>query len=262
MKHFLKIAAFLLILSLGIQSASSQSSLNLSQIGEREELMYDIYYNWGMIWKKAGEGRFILESSKFEGNPVKKVSLYGRTLSIVESLFPVRDTLISYIDSKNSVPKYYTKIINEGGYEATDIIRYSYPADSVVTKVREIRSKGEIRDTLLSSKDPIYDMLTVFYYLRSIELQKARINETFPAVVVTGRHLYKLKFKFLGMYELKVHKKENKRICYKVQLLFENSFGQIDDDTMIVFIGDDEARTPIQLEAKLRIGYLRAILRE
>lgn len=252
----------LLLIAFSTVTTGAQQKLDLSHIPPQESLSYDIFYHWGALWKRAGEGTFILKPDTFDNKPSYKIALYGRTLSFVETLFPVRDTLLAYASKDGFVPMYYTKRINEGGYKATDIIKYSYDKGTTTARVREIGNRGGIEDTTLHRETPLYDMLTVFYYLRSLELHKAKPNQLFVVEVVTGRHIYKLRFKFMGITEVDGRKKSTKYTCYKVQLLFENSYGKIDDDTMVAYVSCDPAQTPIQLEAKLRIGSMRAIIRE
>lgn len=261
MRKAIKRAVLVLACLICVLTVSAQRKLSVAHIPPTEMLSYDIYYHWGMIWKRAGEGTFILKPTTYKGEDVMQISLYGRTLSFVEKIFPVRDTLSAFASRDGFIPRFYTKIIHEGGYNATDIIRYSYGRGVTTTSIREIGNRGGIEDTTIHRTSPVYDMLTVFYYLRTLDLHKARPNQVFPVEVVTGRHIYKLKFKFLGMEEVDMRNGAKRMVCYKVQMVFENTYGKVDDDTMIAYIGDDDARTPVQLEAKLRIGSMRAILR-
>ena len=147
------------------ESLSAQKPLPFSA---GESLNYDVYYHWGIIWKRAGEGLLTVCNAEYDGAKAYKMSLAGRTLSFVDKIMRVRDTLVSYTD-RNARPLYYAKITNEGSYWGNDIIRYEYDGGIVKGKSTRLRRNKPQKDTTIISLDQSYDMLSVFYYMRMID---------------------------------------------------------------------------------------------
>ena len=113
-----------------------------------EKINYDIYYHWGIIWKKAGTGSLSVVDAEYDGKPAYKMNLYGRTLAIADKLMRVRDTLEAYTDT-DIRPLYYAKIANEGSYWAKDEVFYSYENNKNKAYVNLKRRKREDRDSTI-----------------------------------------------------------------------------------------------------------------
>ncbi|HBJ77333.1 MAG TPA: hypothetical protein DDY68_06155, partial [Porphyromonadaceae bacterium] len=188
---------FSLFFALNVYS-QVQPKLNLSHLPKEEKLSYTIFYNWGVIWKKAGRGDFILHHANYKGNKCYEIDLYGRTLSWAESFFKVRDTLRAYCLEDGFIPQYYTKRVHEGKFDAVNEAFYSYSKNEIIIDLKNTRKdtlhhKGTLKSTLAT-----YDMLSVFYFLRSIDLRKASKGDEFPVEVIGEKSIFHLKFRFLG----------------------------------------------------------------
>ena len=69
-----------------------------------EELIYKVYYNWGMIWLSAGEVVFKVEDLGSD----YKISARGYTYKSYEWFFKVQDYYETIIDKQTLLPKRFT----------------------------------------------------------------------------------------------------------------------------------------------------------
>ncbi len=255
--------AFLIILSLiffcNINAEKKIPTIDNLPFSDGEEIQYEIYYHWGLIWKKAAKGTLNIKSSTYQGKSVYQSSLACQTLAFADKILRVRDTLNSYT-TKDIKPLYYDKIANEGKYTATDILRYIYPAnsDSVGGEITLIRKNRDPWTGIIWTTGHPYDMLSVFYYLRTIKYRSLDLNETFDIPIFTGRKIITMKVKFIGRTIVELKNKKTYE-AFRLNLNFINDSHLKDDDPPIdVWLSTDENRIPLKVEGKLPLGSLQA----
>ncbi|MGL4993906.1 MAG: DUF3108 domain-containing protein [Bacteroidales bacterium] len=229
----------------------------------KESLEFDVFFQWGFIWKKAGRATLSLEPDYYNGDKALLMKLIGRTTPAFDKVTRVRDTLIAYTTPELK-PLYYSKIVHEGNYRATDKLRYNYPkggdSNKVNAHVQLYRKSGLKHDTIVTTKTPAFDMLSIFYHLRSLDMAKVVLDEPFPATIISGRHAVKISI---------TYKKEERYKspsgkfydCYYFRIQFYDEKGKLDKSDLIEFwMSRDSQRIPVQMAGKLKIGYLRAII--
>ena len=255
-------ASFILLFSLFAFCIIAQDNIpkiDYSPFSSGEKIKYDVYYHWGIIWKKAAQGILNIEKDYEGDNEVFKSSLACKTLSFADKILKVRDTLIS-ITTPDIKPLYYEKIANEGNYKATDILKYIYPenSDSVGGDIILIRRKREpSRDTVWTIGKP-YDMLSVFYMLRTVEYKALDLNTCFDVPIFTGRKVITMKVTYIGRTNVELKNKKTYD-SYLLNLNFLNDSNLKDEDPPInVWLSTDKRRIPLKVEGKLPVGSLQA----
>lgn len=151
-----------------------------------ESLQYDVYYHWGFIWKKAGAGVLNLFDEKIDDtNHRMHGQLCGRTLSIAESLMKVRDTLDCWYNA-DILPIEYSKKTNEGSYQAIERNYYHIKGDSTKVDIYRWRNKKGNDRKSVSTAGEAYDMLTIFYKIRSLDFDKMLPGKKMKFYIVAG----------------------------------------------------------------------------
>lgn len=227
-----------------------------------EKIHYDIYYHWGLIWKKAGEGSLGVNHTTYKGQQALKMYLHGQTLNFADKMLKVRDTL-NLITTHEMVPLYYSKVANEGSHWGKDILHYSYDKKDLTTgKVRILRNSREPYDTIVHANGQGYDMLSVFYYLRMLDYSGLNLYEVTTVPIFTGRKQVKMKVKYMGRTVVKLRSKKEFS-SYRLNLSFVNDDNlKESDDPIEVWLSDDARRIPLKVEGKLPIGSLQAEYRD
>ena len=102
-------------------------------------------------------------------------------------------------------------------------------------------------------------MLSVFYYLRTIDFSTKNIGDRINVDIFTGNHIEHLSAEYLGRTVLNLRKIPFG--AYKIKLHFFDDKEEKVSDNITAWISDDQRRIPLQVEVKLAIGSLKAIYR-
>ena len=214
-----------------------------------EKIQYDVYYHWGIIWKKAARGILDIKYSEYDGKVGFKSTLACQTLTFADKILRVRDTLNSYT-TLNITPLYYDKIANEGNYQAKDILKYIYPesGDSVGGDITLIRKKRAPWNGVVWSEGKPYDMLSVFYYLRTLEYRSLDLDQVIDIPIFTGRKVIIMKVKYIGRTIVELKNKKSYE-AFRLNLNFVNDVNLKDEDPPIdVWLSTDKKRVPLKVE--------------
>ncbi|MEG1585357.1 MAG: DUF3108 domain-containing protein [Bacteroidales bacterium] len=222
-----------------------------------ETLCYDIYYHWGIIWKKAAQGTLHVKEANYKGEAAYKMKLSCKTLSFADKIMPVRDTLNSYTTRK-LVPLYYDKIANEGNHKSKDCLEYHRKGEKTGGKVTLYRRNRPPHDTTLWVNGPAFDMLSVFYYLRMVDLHQFKMYQNINLPIFTGRKVITMNVKYMGRTLITLRNKKQYP-AIRLNLSFLNDNNLKDEDPPIeVWLSDDSRKIPLKVEGKLPLGSLQA----
>ena len=222
---------------------------------QNETLHYVITYKWGLIQKDAGEATLRLR----ERGSNYDVSLYARTKPWADGIFQVRDTLLSSISKTGFRPGRYTKIAHEGGKYAKDVIDYTYSGNVIGgscarTRVKDGKTKHSSNS--LTATGPTYDMLSVFYYLRTLDFSRLLSGKQVKATVFSGSRAETITIRSTGVETLTLRNK-TKRKAYHLKFRFTTHGGKKSSDDMDAWISVDAPHIPLQLEGSLPIGKVK-----
>lgn len=222
-----------------------------------ETLKYDIYYHWGIIWKKAASGVLNVKQTQYKGQDAFNMKLACQTLSFADKIMRVRDTLHSYT-SLDVQPFHYEKIANEGSHSSRDVLQYQYKDAKTGGKTTLYRRNRAPRDTLIWTDGPAFDMLSVFYHLRNCDLQNFKMHQSISIPIFTGRKLITMNVKYMGRTRVTLHSKKEYS-AFRLNLSFENDNNLKEEDPPIeVWLSDDVRKIPLKVEGKLPLGSLQA----
>lgn len=223
-----------------------------------ETLKYVITYKWGLITKDSGDATLSLKNQ----GPNYYIKLTGKTKPWADGLFHVRDTLISVMDKAKFRPISYTKVAHEGGKYAKDVIEYSYSGSKVggkATKYREKKGTTKTEQIELSATGDTFDMLSVFYWLRSIDPATLPIGQKVTATLFSGSHEETVKIWKVGQESIKM-RDGSKRDAWHIRFTFTSKGGKKTSDNIDAWISKDDRRIPLEIKGKLPLGHVNAYL--
>lgn len=246
----MRIYLFLLIMAF-----SSAFSLKAESFAD-ESLNYVISYKWGLIHKDAGEATLKLKNS---GNDYL-ITLTGKTKPWADKFYQVRDTLIGKVGKNGFQPKSYAKIAHEDGKFSRDDITYSYSGNNVTGHSRRLRvnKKGERSesDKTLSAVGPTFDMLSVFYFLRTINYETLTAGKPLTATIFSGSKVETLTIRYLGKEKLKLRNK-SEREAYHIKFRFTQEGKKKSSDDLDAWISADARHIPLQIVGSLPVGQVK-----
>ena len=243
---------------------------------QTESLKYNAYWHWGFIWKLAGSGVLNLwEETLADGSQRWHGQLCGRSLSIVETIMKVRDTLDCYY-TPQLVPLEYCKKTNEGSYRAIERNYYhSYvdgkicksvseadrtDIDSTVVDVYRWRSKKGNDRRRLSNEGVGFDMLSIFYELRNIDFDSMKKGERRQYYITAGVKNQRMNITYKGRQTCTM-KSGKKYPAYAVELTFASK--DSDSTPVQAWLSTDPDHRPLSVVITLkRIGAVQGELVE
>lgn len=221
-----------------------------------ENLKYVISYKWGLIHKDAGEATLSLKNS----GDKYMITLAGKTKPWADKIYQVRDTLKGTILKKGLLPLSYTKISHEDGTYGHDEIKYTYSGEEVKGSATStwINKKGKRKDKekTFTSVGPTYDMLSVFYFLRTINYSELTSGKTITATVFSGSKAETLTIRCVGTEMLKLRNK-SEREAYHIKFKFTTEGKKKSSDDLDAWISTAEPHIPLQIIGSLPIGQVR-----
>ncbi len=223
-----------------------------------EVLNYVITYKWGIIQKESGDATLSLKN---KGSNYKIV-LTGKTRPWADRFYVVRDTLLATVSKTGFRPLVYKKMAHEGKNYSKDILKYSYSGREVTaTCDKHKRNKhGEISDSRkeMRASGAAYDMLTIFYYLRTIDYSAFKSNMRIKTTMFSGSAAETLTLQCIGKTNVKLRNGKTKE-AYHIKFTFTTGGGKKSSSDIEAWISADEQRIPLIVVGSLAIGKIKAI---
>ncbi len=208
-----------------------------------EKLTYRLSY--GIL--DAGEAVLSVEESNksIQGRKVWRVRGVGRTISAFEWFYKVNDVYESHMDAEGMFPWLFIRRVNEGGYKINQ--------DYTFYQHKKVVDNGEGKKFKVPAM--VQDMLSSFYYARTIDYSNAKIGDVFTVNIFLDNELYPTKIKFKGKETVKI--KEGKFRCLKFVPVVQEGRVFNSEEDLTVWITDDANRIPILAKAKIKVGSLK-----
>jgi hypothetical protein len=223
-----------------------------------ESIIYDAYYNWGLIWVQAGEINFKVSETKANNQELFEFSTSGNTLSSYEWLYKVHDKYTSTVNKENFRPLKADRNTYEGGYFAYEKYNFNYKKGHLYSQV--VNSKKAITTDTLTLKSCMFDVLSAVYYVRCTNFSNMKKNETLPFAMVIDGQIFNTHLRFLGRETITDKQKRTYKAIKFSALLMEGTIFKGGED-LFVWVTDDENHLPILIEAKILIGAVKGYLR-
>lgn len=183
--------------------------------------------------------------------------LAARTISWADRIFKVRDTLSCSIRKNGLLPLRYVKAAHEGKGIVHDTVKYVYDnGGNVTAQCIHHRTGRDPQHITLHSQGRSLDMLSVFYYIRTIDFSKMKENSTSEITVFSGRRKETLRIKYAGIEEIELRDKSRHK-AFHVKFAFTQDGQTKSSDDLDTWISTDSSRIPLMLCGKLPIGEIR-----
>lgn len=177
-----KLIPIILTVIFGVTSALN---VNAAALFKNETLKYVVTYKWGLIHKDAGDATVTLRRN---GDQYRMV-LTAKSKPWADKIYRVRDTLESVMRVADLKPISYVKRMHEKDKNDIDRIKFTHSGNTTkgaVTRHRVRKGKASTTETTLTGTGPVYDFLSIFYYLRKLDYSKLNQNKVYAATVFSG----------------------------------------------------------------------------
>ena len=221
-----------------------------------ETLNYKVSYKWGLVHKNAGTATLNL---RVNGGTCH-ASVYGRTDSWADKFYKLRDTLTSTFSLATMMPTEYQRIAHEGGRYAHDIVKFTRQGDNVTgncTRFRRGKGETEVKKsaTVLNARGMTVDMLSAFYYLRTLDFASMAKGHATTVNIFSGKKKELLNITYVGPETIKYDGKSH--ATYHVRFTFTSDGRKKSSDPIDAWISTDSRHIPLKLEGSLKVGKIR-----
>ncbi len=236
----------------------SQCSPSSYAFGDGEYITYEINYNWGPFWVKAGKVDFKTQLVDFKGSPCWHITSTGRTVSSIEFLFKVRDTYKTWVDTATYQTVEFQRYIFENGYRLQNTSWFDYRNRIVISNTK--RNDDPLVTDTLRMKPCTFDMLSSCFFIRSINLDTIRPGQPVPVNLAIDDSVYTIMVKLAGK-EIIENIDGIQYHCLKfIATMVEGTVFENEQEAAI-WVTDDKNRIPVYIEAKIIVGYVKTYLK-
>ncbi len=229
-------------------------STNAQEIayGAGEFLKFRVHY--GLI--TAGYATLSVKDANLNGKNVFHVKGYGETSGVTSWVFPVEDDYQSYIDKETNQPQRFIRKINEGGHTKDIQIDFNHSTNKAT-----INNKKHGTKETLSFPDDAQDMVSAFYYLRNkLDTKSLKVGQTLDMNMFYDKENYKFRIKFLGRETLKTTFGKVSCLIFRPYVEAGRVFKE--QESLTLWVSDDDNKIPMLIKADLAVGSLKATLTE
>ena len=215
-----------------------------------EKLSYVAHYKWGLVNTDVGELALTLAHKDDGDEPCFSVQGSIRSYSFFDMFFKVRDTYEGHFRARNISPLYFYRDIHEGKYTIQNIFHFQ---EDKSVKMRTIRRDNNVKDTVIQGNDHTFDLLTLLYFARNINMSIMQKGDVHPLSFVIDSEMYNLQFRYEGLEQKKIQGVGTFR-CHKFAASLVAGVVFSGKEEMYVWISADENRVPLYMESPIILG--------
>lgn len=178
----------------------------------------------------------------------------GYTVGMSRFFFKVDDNYESYFDKVTNKPFQYVRKIDEGGYTKNQEGFFNQEKNKVL--VKDYKNKTE---KTFSVTENVQDIVSTFYFLRNHpNIDKLKVGESIVVDMFFDDEVYKFKLKFIGKEVLKTKFGTAPTMIFRPIVQSGRVFKE--EESLTVWISDDENKIPLRIKASLAVGSIKADL--
>ncbi len=177
----------------------------------------------------------------------------GKSTGIVSLFFNVKDDYQTYMYKESLLPYRFIRKIDEGGYTKDEEILFNHDKNEAIVK----NYKHNTVDKHPIGED-IQDLLSSLYYLRNQNLSNLEAGDKIELKMFIDKEITSFKLHFLGKEVVKT--KFGKVNALKFRPMVQAGRVFKEQESLTIWISDDENKIPLLIKASLAVGSLRADL--
>jgi hypothetical protein len=217
-----------------------------------ETLKFRIHY--GVV--NAGNATLEVKEAVRDNKKVHHVVGSGVTTGMTKFFFKVSDLYETYFDKVTGKPYQYVRKIDEGGYTKNQEGFFNQDKNTVLVKDYKHKSQKTIAVT-----ENVQDIMSTFYYLRNHpSVDKMKVGEAIAVDMFFDEEITKFRLKFIGREDISTKFGVVSTMIFRPYVQAGRVFKE--EESLTVWISDDENKVPVRIKASLAVGSLKADLEE
>ncbi len=178
----------------------------------------------------------------------------GFTTGVSKMFFKVEDNYESYFDKVTGKPYQYVRKIDEGGYTKDQEGFFNQDRNTIL--VKDYKNKTE---KTFNTPENIQDIVSTFYYLRNHpNVDRLKVGESIAIDMFFDDETTKFKLKYIGKEDLDTKFGTVPCMIFRPYVQAGRVFKE--EESLTVWISDDDNKLPIRIKASLAVGSIKADL--
>ena len=247
---------FILIIFL-IKNANAQCEIKNNTFQKNEFVKYQVYYNWGIIWLKAGEVTFNATDTTINNIDLWKFTSTGKSYPSYDWIFKVRDKFESIVYKENLSPLYYHRKTLEGNLLTDNEYIFNRKQKKIYSTT--YNSDSKLRKDTFELSNCIFDVLSATYFTRSLDFSNMKKNDSIPITTIMDNEKINIYIKYLGEEEI-THK--NGKLYNTIKFSTTVAAGSVfeDGEQIFVWVSNDKNKIPILIMADILVGSVKVYI--
>ena len=202
----------------------------------------------------AGYATMEVKDASINNKKVFHVVGKGYTTGMSRFFFKVDDLYESFIDRETGNPYQFVRKINEGGYTKNQEGFFTPATNKIL--VKDYKHKTE---NTFSIPKNTQDIMSTFYYLRNYpNIDKIKPGESVSIDMFFDDETTKFKLKFIGREDITTKFGVVSTMIFRPLVQSGRVFKE--QESLTVWISDDDNKLPIRIKASLAVGSIKADL--
>ncbi len=241
MKHLVLFIGIMWGISSYAEPAMRKVYNNAFQRGEK--LSYKIHY--GFLDAAEATLEVMPDSKKIHNRNTMHIVGLGRSKGTFDVFFKVRDRYETFLDDEAIVPWQFVRRVDEGGYKFSEDYFFHHHENKVTVA----------KNKKVSVVQYTQDMLSGFYYARTLNLGAASLGDLFTVPAIVDGEMFDLQIKFKGRETIKTS--WGKIRCLKFVPVVQKGRIFKKEEDLVVWISDDANHIPIRAKADILFGSIK-----
>lgn len=199
----------------------------------------------------GGSASLVLKQTTYNNRQVFYAAGEGKTVGLAEKLYSVKDVFESYFDMNSLLPYKAIRDVKEGNYRKHDEAIFNQSANTVYSTRK---------DTVFQVPRHTLDMVSLLYYIRSLDLKNLQPGSVLHTVTFFDEALFPFDIRYVGKEEVKT--RHGRIRCYRFDPVVEPGRMFESEDDMTIWISDDRNMVPVKVRFDLLVGSLHVELGE
>ena len=233
------------------QTCNARTEASEPAFKDDEKITYAASYTWGPVFTDVGEVVLKVDS----GHDQAQVKAEARTYKFYDKFFKVRDLYESHFSVPDFRSRYFYRDVSEGDYSIKNTYLFDWEQNKIDARIE--RMKKPVKDIDIDLNPCTLDVLTYFYYLRSIDFSDAYPNKIYVASIPLDEDVFNIKCRYLGKETKKIKAFGIKVNCLKfaVEVIAGSVFKG--DENITMWVSNDKNHIPLELESPIIVGKLK-----
>lgn len=230
--------------------------------GAGERLLYTVSYRAAM-WPNTDMGDVVLAVTADEagGEQALRIDARATVKGVFSWFYELDDRYSSWLRTTDLRPVLARAELLEGDYRFSSEFRYDWAQDVARNSYRNHARRRIPVDTTVTLEGAAMDGVSLFYNLRSQDLDAYREGEVRTLALLLKDKVQYVQYTYYGRDTVKVKGLGKVRaLKFSCQLINDDADSFEDGSEFFVWISDDHNKIPVLLESPLRVGSVRARL--